>query len=116
MPRGVIVQISVPFSCQLDNLFECLFQPEAFKPIVKTFRRLAENFENVLVSLFVGCEFRDLILESGADESDSAMDEVAQNIVEFRVDLPLEFFPSEVRVSLFGSQADERVTPVFRVF
>ena len=115
MPRRVIVQISVPFSRQLDNLFEGLFQPEAFKLVVEPFRRLAEYFENVLVSFFVSCEFRDLILESGADESDRSMDEVAQNIVEFRVDLPLEFFPGEVRVPLFRSEADERVTPVFRV-
>ena len=75
-----------------------------------------KNFEDFLVSFFVGCEFRDLILESGADECDRSMDEVAQNIVEFCVDLPLEFFPGEVRVPLFRSEADERVAPVFRVF
>ena len=75
-----------------------------------------KNFENVLVSFFVRCEFRDSILESGADESDRSMDEIAQNIVEFCIDLPLELFPGEVRVPLFRSEADERVTPVFRVF
>src|SRR5260370_16540129 len=75
-----------------------------------------KNFENVLVSFFVGCELRDLILESGAYESDRSMDEIAQNIVEFCIDLPLELFPGEVRVSLLGPETDERIAPIFRVF
>ena len=116
MPRRVTVQISVPFSRQLDNLFEGLFQPEAFKLIFKTLRRLVKNFENVPVSLFVGCEFRNLILESGADESDRSMDEIAQNIVEFCIDLPLELLPGEVRVPLFRSKADQCIAPIFRTF
>src|SRR5260370_39474520 len=116
VPRRVIVQISVPFSGQLDNLFKCFFQPEAFKLIVETFRRLVKNLENVLVSFFVCCEFRDLVLESGADESDRSMNEIAQNIVEFCIDLPLELFPGEVRVPLFRSEADQCVAPIFCTF
>ena len=75
-----------------------------------------KNFENVPVSLLVGCEFRNLILESGADESDRSMDEIAQNIVEFCIDLPLELLPGEVRVPLFRSKADQCIAPIFRTF
>ena len=116
MPRCVLVQIPVSFSRQLDDLLECFFQPETFKLLVKMFRRLVKSLEDVSVLSLVGGETRDLILEPRVDESDGSMDEVAHDIVEFRVDLPLEFFPGEVRVSLFGSETDEGVTPVFRVF
>ncbi len=75
-----------------------------------------KNLDDILVSFFAGSELRDFILESGADESDGPMDEIAYDIVEFRVDLPLELFPREVGVSLFGAEADECVTPVFSVF
>src|SRR6266480_374105 len=77
---------------------------------------LREESEDVLISLFVGGELRNLILESGADESDGAVDEVTNDIVEFSVDLPFKFFPGEVRVLLFGPEANERVAPVFSVF
>jgi len=75
-----------------------------------------KNLEDVLISLFVGGELRNLILESGADESDGAVDEVTNDIVEFSVNLPFKFFPGEVRVPLFGPEANEGVAPVFSVF
>ena len=75
-----------------------------------------KNLEDVLISLFVGGELRNLVLESGADESDGAVDEVTNDIVEFSVNLPFKFLPGEVRVPLFGPEANERVAPVFSVF
>ena len=75
-----------------------------------------KDLEDISIFFFFGAELRDLVFESGADESDGPMDEIAYDIVEFRVDLPLELFPCEVGVSLFGAEADECVTPVFSVF
>src|SRR6266516_2773072 len=49
-------------------------------------------------------------------ECDGAVDEVTNDIVEFSVNLPFKFFPGEVRVPLFGPEANDRVAPVFSVF
>ena len=77
VPWCALVQIAVAFSCQLDDLFEALFQSEPFKLLVETFRRFLKNLEDRSISLLVGGEFRNLILESCTDERDGAMNEVA---------------------------------------